>query len=221
MSWPELLAKFNVLVARLASIQDELVSRQLGGAHKHPSTDANLAQNPLALDNSVLRRTIVYPVRPTTTDQERQVLPVLLKSMLLPDISKEDTALLEQLQEIEGEGAAPSSGTATTTVVEGQLARRRANVNRLDTLYRDLGNYMDELVRDSKASLHARVEIQNPYAVAAEAAQRRRDAMQKAVATLWKSPNSPQSAAATAASTSSGISGDTVEGTLMFLSGRV
>ncbi|KAJ1965783.1 hypothetical protein GGI12_000528 [Dipsacomyces acuminosporus] len=73
--WPVLLSKFNILAARYATL-----SQAVNRAHA-----------------SLLRQTVVAPQRQLQSDHEQQILSVLLRTKLAPEIEREEEAIRTQV----------------------------------------------------------------------------------------------------------------------------
>ncbi|KAJ1926445.1 hypothetical protein IWQ60_003791 [Tieghemiomyces parasiticus] len=75
-SWPEILNKFNILVARYVSLNRVLSENHL----------------------SALRKMVLHPQEPVGTDQEQQVLAVLLRTKLVPEVEKAQEVLIREAE---------------------------------------------------------------------------------------------------------------------------
>ncbi|KAI8325881.1 hypothetical protein GQ54DRAFT_254048 [Martensiomyces pterosporus] len=73
--WPVLLSKFNILAARYATL-----SQAVNRAHA-----------------SLLKQTVVAPQRQLQSDHEQQILSVLLRTKLAPEIEREEEAIRAQI----------------------------------------------------------------------------------------------------------------------------
>lgn len=69
-AWPDLLNKFNMLTAKFASLSEDFYAQ----------LDPN--------SNSTLPKLMLHPQTPTTTESETQILSVLLRTKLIPDIER-------------------------------------------------------------------------------------------------------------------------------------
>lgn len=69
-TWPDLLNKFNMLTAKFASLSEDFYNYTEKGS------------------NATLPKLMVHPFIPTTTEQETNILSVLLRTKLIPDIEK-------------------------------------------------------------------------------------------------------------------------------------
>ncbi|CAO3703746.1 unnamed protein product [Rhizopus stolonifer] len=69
-TWPNLLNKFNMLTAKFASLSEDFY---------HYTEKASTATLP---------KLMIHPYIPTTTEQETNILSVLLRTKLIPDIEK-------------------------------------------------------------------------------------------------------------------------------------
>ncbi|KAJ1910878.1 hypothetical protein IWQ60_010420 [Tieghemiomyces parasiticus] len=74
--WPEILNKFNILVARYVSLNRVLSENHL----------------------SALRKMVLHPQEPVGTDQEQQVLAVLLRTKLVPEVEKAQEVLIREAE---------------------------------------------------------------------------------------------------------------------------
>ncbi|KAL0088314.1 hypothetical protein J3Q64DRAFT_1328172 [Phycomyces blakesleeanus] len=69
-TWPDLLNKFNMLTAKFASLSEDFYNFTETGS------------------NATLLKLMLHPYTPTTTEQETNILSVLLRTKLIPDIEK-------------------------------------------------------------------------------------------------------------------------------------
>ncbi|KAI9260721.1 hypothetical protein BDA99DRAFT_547411 [Phascolomyces articulosus] len=69
-TWPDLLNKFNMLTAKFASLSDDFYGYIETGS------------------NGTLPKLMLHPYIPTTTEHETNILSVLLRTKLIPDIEK-------------------------------------------------------------------------------------------------------------------------------------
>ncbi|KAI7870341.1 hypothetical protein BDF14DRAFT_1964036 [Spinellus fusiger] len=69
-TWPDLLNKFNMLTAKFTSLSEDFYNFTETGS------------------NATLLKLMLHPYAPTTTEQETNILSVLLRTKLIPDIEK-------------------------------------------------------------------------------------------------------------------------------------
>ncbi|KAI8141133.1 hypothetical protein BJV82DRAFT_620967 [Fennellomyces sp. T-0311] len=69
-TWPDLLNKFNMLTAKFASLSEDFYGYIEAGS------------------NGTLPKLMLHPYVPTTTEHETNILSVLLRTKLIPDIEK-------------------------------------------------------------------------------------------------------------------------------------
>ncbi|KAI7879740.1 hypothetical protein K492DRAFT_178448 [Lichtheimia hyalospora FSU 10163] len=69
-NWPDLLNKFNMLTAKFASLSEDFYGYIETGS------------------NATLPKLMLHPYTPTTTEHETNILGVLLRTKLIPDIEK-------------------------------------------------------------------------------------------------------------------------------------
>ncbi|KAI8391631.1 uncharacterized protein BYT42DRAFT_592031 [Radiomyces spectabilis] len=141
-TWPDLLNKFNMLTAKFASLSEDFYSYTEAGS------------------NATLPKLMLHPFIPTTTEQETNILSVLLRTKLIPDIEKleEETraALAQELQQ-------PTDTQNHTNMEDEQLIKSRLDQwtqlqQRHDRLGVDATNFVNQLINDHRDSFLQRYE---------------------------------------------------------------
>ena len=98
-TWPDLLNKFNMLTAKFASLSDDFYTHIEAGS------------------NGTLPKLMLHPYVPTTTESETNILSILLRTKLIPDIEKLE---LETQAALAKELTASSSSSAPMNMDGGQ-----------------------------------------------------------------------------------------------------
>lgn len=148
-AWPDLLNKFNILTARFASLSEDFYNYTEKGS------------------NATLPKLMVHPYIPTTTEQETNILSVLLRTKLIPDIERleaETQATIAQ-ELLSDNGAATTASQSTHNVddeqlIYGQLKQWSHLLERHDRLAVDAANFISELSTDHRPNFMLRYEDQ-------------------------------------------------------------
>ncbi|KAH8554578.1 hypothetical protein BGW37DRAFT_480235 [Umbelopsis sp. PMI_123] len=157
-TWPDLLNKFNMLTAKFASLSEDFYAQ----------LDPN--------SNSTLPKLMLHPQTPTTTESETQILSVLLRTKLIPDIERMEAqiqvAVATEFGEPDGNDG---SGKA---VDEDRVLRKQQEhwtklINRHDQLAGQANEIVNELVanfRETNIAEAEQLERQRRELVAVEPA---------------------------------------------------
>jgi hypothetical protein len=146
-TWPDLLNKFNMLTARFASLSEDFYNYTEKGS------------------NATLPKLMVHPYIPTTTEQETNILSVLLRTKLIPDIEKLEA---ETQATIAQELLTDNNNTASQVVhnaddeqlIYSQLKQWNQLLERHDRLAVDATNFISELSTDHRPNFMLRYEDQ-------------------------------------------------------------
>ncbi|KAI9475787.1 MAG: hypothetical protein EXX96DRAFT_574632 [Benjaminiella poitrasii] len=146
-TWPDLLNKFNMLTAKFATLSEDFYSYTEPG------------------NNATLPKLMIHPYIPTTTEQETNILSVLLRTKLIPDIEKLEA---ETQATIAHELLADQANTATTSsanvddeqAIYSQLQQWNALRERHDRLAVDAAQFVSELSSDHRSNFLLRYEDQ-------------------------------------------------------------
>ncbi|KAK9723012.1 hypothetical protein K7432_002262 [Basidiobolus ranarum] len=71
-AWPEILNKFNILVAKYVNLNNEII-------------------------NPIFKKLVLHPNEPATTDQENQIMGVLLRTKQIPEIERGEQEVKEEV----------------------------------------------------------------------------------------------------------------------------
>ncbi|KAI8640012.1 hypothetical protein BD408DRAFT_330646, partial [Parasitella parasitica] len=148
-TWPDLLNKFNMLTAKFASLSEDFY---------------NYTEK---ASNATLPKLMVHPYIPTTTEQETNILSVLLRTKLIPDIEK----LEAETQATIAQELLSDNNNATTTsqmshnaddeqLIYSQLNQWNQLLERHDRLAVDAANFISELSTDHRPNFMLRYEDQ-------------------------------------------------------------
>ncbi|KAI8890786.1 hypothetical protein K501DRAFT_281702 [Backusella circina FSU 941] len=143
-TWPDLLNKFNMLTAKFASLSEDFYSYTEPGS------------------NSTLPKLMLHPYIPTTTEQETNILSVLLRTKLIPAIEKLEA---ETQAAIAQELLDPRSQQHVGNIDDEQLIQNQLRQwtdlrNRHDRVAVDGANFVQELVSDHRSNFLLRYEDQ-------------------------------------------------------------
>ncbi|KAI9494687.1 hypothetical protein BDB00DRAFT_817859 [Zychaea mexicana] len=143
-TWPDLLNKFNMLTAKFASLSEDFYGYIEAGS------------------NGTLPKLMLHPYVPTTTEHETNILSVLLRTKLIPDIEKLE---LETQAALARELAAGSSSSSNANDSDShqlnhhgddeQLIKTRyeqwtARRQRHDRIAAEAAQYVFNLVNDNR-----------------------------------------------------------------------
>jgi uncharacterized protein YdcH (DUF465 family) len=138
-SWPDLLNKFNMLTAKFASLSEDFYAQM----------DPN--------SNSTLPKLMLHPGTPTATESETQILSVLLRTKLIPDIER----LEEQIQvAVVAEFGEPEGAMDEDRVLKKKQEHWSKLINRHDQLAGQAHDIVNELVTNFRENILAEAEQQ-------------------------------------------------------------
>lgn len=145
-NWPDLLNKFNMLTAKFASLSEDFYSYTEAGS------------------NATLPKLMIHPYIPTTTEQETNILSVLLRTKLIPDIEKLEAETQATIaQELIADPAINSvmnKNVDDEQLIQSQLKQWNQLLQRHDRLAADAAQFVTELASDHKPNFLLRYEDQ-------------------------------------------------------------
>lgn len=146
-NWPDLLNKFNMLTAKFASLSEDFYSYTETGS------------------NATLPKLMVHPYIPTTTEQETNILSVLLRTKLIPDIEKleaetQATIAQELIADPNVHNNAMNRNVDDEQLIQTQLKQWNHLLQRHDRLAVDAAQFVSELASDHKPNFLLRYEDQ-------------------------------------------------------------
>ncbi|KAF7726631.1 hypothetical protein EC973_008595 [Apophysomyces ossiformis] len=143
LTWPDLLNKFNMLTAKFASLSEDFYSYTETGS------------------NATLPKLMLHPYIPTASEQETNILSILLRTKLIPDIERLEaetqSAIARELLEPH------QDNTRSNLENDEQWIRTRLDQwselrQRHDRLAVDAMNFVSDLVNDHRDSFLQRYE---------------------------------------------------------------
>ncbi|KAG1443496.1 hypothetical protein G6F56_010653 [Rhizopus delemar] len=142
-TWPDLLNKFNMLTAKFASLSEDFY---------HYTEKASTATLP---------KLMIHPYIPTTTEQETNILSVLLRTKLIPDIEK----LEAETQAAIARDLVDPNQNSTARIDDEQLIKTQLDqwnglTSRHDRLAKDASQFVAELSNDHRSNFLLRYEDQ-------------------------------------------------------------
>ncbi|EIE88536.1 hypothetical protein G6F57_006838 [Rhizopus arrhizus] len=145
-TWPDLLNKFNMLTAKFASLSEDFYR------YTEKASTATLP------------KLMLHPYIPTTTEQETNILSVLLRTKLIPDIEKLEAetqaAIARDLVEPQQEGISNTTRIDDEQLIKTQLDQWTELRSRHDRLAVDAAQFVAELSNDHKSNFLLRYEDQ-------------------------------------------------------------
>lgn len=144
-NWPDLLNKFNMLTAKFASLSEDFYSYTETGS------------------NATLPKLMLHPYIPTTKESDTNILSVLLRTKLIPDIEKleadtQATISLELLADSNQNHV--NKNVDDEQLIQTQLKQWNQLLQRHDRLAVDATQYVAELASDHKPNFLLRYEDQ-------------------------------------------------------------
>lgn len=133
-TWPDLLNKFNMLTAKFASLAEEFYGYIETGS------------------NATLPKLMLHPNIPTTTEHETNILSVLLRTKLIPDIEKLELETKAAL------GTLEPGQEADEQVIQEQLKRWTDSRKRHDRVATDAAGFVAGLVNEYRDQFLQRLE---------------------------------------------------------------
>ena len=142
-NWPDLLNKFNMLTAKFASLSEDFYSYTENAS------------------NATLPKLMVHPYIPTTTEQETNILSVLLRTKLIPDIEKLEAETQATIaQELIADPAVLNRNIDDEQLIQTQLKQWHQLLQRHDRLAVDAAQFVGELASDHRPNFLLRYEDQ-------------------------------------------------------------
>ncbi|CAO3673217.1 unnamed protein product [Rhizopus microsporus] len=142
-TWPNLLNKFNMLTAKFASLSEDFY---------HYTDKASTATLP---------KLMIHPYIPTTTEQETNILSVLLRTKLIPDIEKLEAETQAAIaRELVDPQANHNTRMDDEQLIKDQLDQWTALRDRHDRLAADAAQFVAELSNDHRSNFLLRYEDQ-------------------------------------------------------------
>lgn len=148
-TWPDLLNKFNMLTAKFASLSEDFYNFTETGS------------------NATLPKLMVHPYIPTTTEQETNILSVLLRTKLIPELEKLEAETQATIaRELLADPVHNNTNGNTTTnmmdeqLIQSQLSQWNQLLERHDRLAVDATNFVSELANDHRSNFLLRYEDQ-------------------------------------------------------------
>ncbi|KAI9315930.1 hypothetical protein BX666DRAFT_1952941 [Dichotomocladium elegans] len=147
-TWPDLLNKFNMLTAKFASLSDDF----------YGFTDATLP------------KLMLHPYVPTSTEHETNILSVLLRTKLIPDIEKlelETQAALARELANEQDGAhngghlSQNNGTDDESLLRARLQQWTARRQRHDRIATAAAQFVTNLAQNHRDNFPRRYPEDN------------------------------------------------------------
>lgn len=142
-NWPDLLNKFNMLTAKFASLSEDFYSYTETGS------------------NATLPKLMLHPYIPTTKESDTNILSVLLRTKLIPDIEKleadtQATISLELLAESNQNHL--NKNVDDEQLIQTQLKQWNQLLQRHDRLAVDATQFVTELASDHRPNFMLRYE---------------------------------------------------------------
>ncbi|KAJ1957746.1 hypothetical protein IWQ62_005025 [Dispira parvispora] len=141
VQWPEVLNKFNVLVARYVGLNRALADQQL----------------------SSLRKLILHPNEPVNSDHEQLVMSVLLRTKLTPDVEQAQDALVMDAETTDTLGVQRGLSEKTTTgnVQAEELKLWKAKAEAYDAICLSTEQSMKRYLEEYRSNLKLRIVDEN------------------------------------------------------------
>ncbi|KAI8975348.1 hypothetical protein BDF20DRAFT_801508, partial [Mycotypha africana] len=149
-TWPDLLNKFNMLTAKFATLSEDFYN-SLTGQH------------------ATLPKLMLHPFLPTTTEQETNILNVLLRTKLIPDIEKLEAethaAIAQEMALADKENINSTSNNNNIhmedeQLIHSQLDQWKSILERHDRLAGNATQFVTELSSDHRSNFLLRYEDQ-------------------------------------------------------------
>lgn len=143
-TWPDLLNKFNMLTAKFASLSEDFYNFTETGS------------------NATLPKLMVHPFIPTTTEQETNILSVLLRTKLIPELEKLEAETQATIaHELLADPVNQTNGNVMDEqLIQTQLGQWGQLLERHDRLAVDATNFVSELASDHRSNFLLRYEDQ-------------------------------------------------------------
>jgi hypothetical protein len=143
-TWPDLLNKFNMLTAKFASLSEDFYNYTEKGS------------------NATLPKLMVHPFIPTTTEQETNILSVLLRTKLIPDIEKLETETQATIAHelLIDNNITSHKNMDDEQMMQTQLRQWNQLLERHDRLAVDATQFVSELSTDHRPNFLLRYEDQ-------------------------------------------------------------
>lgn len=146
-NWPDLLNKFNMLTAKFASLSEDFYSYTETGS------------------NATLPKLMLHPYVPTTKESDTNILSVLLRTKLIPDIEKleadtQATISLELQMDSNLNNGFAGKNVDDEQLIQTQLKQWNQLLQRHDRLAVDATQFVSELASDHKPNFLLRYEDQ-------------------------------------------------------------
>jgi hypothetical protein len=144
-TWPDLLNKFNMLTAKFASLSEDFYHYTEKGS------------------NATLPKLMVHPYIPTTTEQETNILSVLLRTKLIPDIEKleaETQATIAHELLNDNSNVQSHNNMDDEQMMQTQMRQWNQLLERHDRLAVDATQFVSELATDHRPNFLLRYEDQ-------------------------------------------------------------
>ncbi|KAI8992597.1 hypothetical protein BDB01DRAFT_832887 [Pilobolus umbonatus] len=149
-TWPDLLNKFNMLTAKFATLSEDFYNYTEPGS------------------NATLTKLMLHPYIPTTNEQETNILNVLLRTKLIPDIERLEAetqaVIAQELSEDPQKGNINLNGYHSTIDDEQLIQKQLEEWTRLRERHDRLGvnatSFVAELSNDHRSNFLLRYEDQ-------------------------------------------------------------
>ncbi|CDS06984.1 hypothetical protein LRAMOSA09507 [Lichtheimia ramosa] len=137
-NWPDLLNKFNMLTAKFASLSEDFYGYIETGS------------------NATLPKLMLHPYTPTTTEHETNILGVLLRTKLIPDIEKLEletqAALARELALEQQQHQGQQSNEDDEHLLRTRLDQWTKRRQRHDQIAVGAANFVNDLMNDHRDS---------------------------------------------------------------------
>ncbi|KAG0173660.1 hypothetical protein DFQ28_007997 [Apophysomyces sp. BC1034] len=144
LTWPDLLNKFNMLTAKFASLSEDFYNYTETGS------------------NATLPKLMLHPFIPTTNEQETNILSILLRTKLIPDIeqleAETQAAIARELLEPHHHENARNGLDNDEQWIRTRLDQWSDLRHRHDRLAVDAVNFVSDLVNDHRDTFLQRYE---------------------------------------------------------------
>ncbi|KAJ1648474.1 hypothetical protein IWQ61_009989 [Dispira simplex] len=141
VQWPEILNKFNVLVARYVGLNRALADQQLSSLHK----------------------LLLHPSEPVNSDDEQRIMAVLLRTKLTPDVEQAQDALVADAEATDALGVLQvlSEKTTTGNAQVEELKLWKAKAEAYDAICLSMEQSMDRHLEEHRSNLKLRIVDEN------------------------------------------------------------
>ncbi|KAJ1976479.1 hypothetical protein H4R34_003968 [Dimargaris verticillata] len=135
--WPDVLNKFNILVARFVSVNRTLNDNYL----------------------STLKKLLLHPYEPVASDHEQQVLSILLRTKLIPEVEKVQDAYISDAEQNNGADIRISLGKklGSANAQAEELKLWKAKVEAHDAVCLSTEQSLDRCLEELRPRLKLRI----------------------------------------------------------------